>query len=193
MLNLIPILELPVLIIMVLIRSIILRRHGIKAFVFGATNKTDFFLIPAILFFFYGILSTFINLPFPNVLINLFWRNDIITVCAIVICSLSLVWFGVTLKIFGRSFRVGIDEKTNDKLITTGTFSISRNPIYLAFIVFFTGIFAAFPNIISSVFLALFAIVIHRQILREEKFLKSHYGGEYDEYCNLTPRYLFVK
>ena len=190
MLKYIPILELPVLVIMVLIRSIILRRHGIKAIVFGITDKTDFFLVPVILFFFYSILSIFFNLPFPNILIKQFWENDILLICAIIICTVSLVWFGITLKIFGKSFRVGIDENTNDKLITSGTFSLSRNPIYLAFLVFFAGLIIAYPSIVSSLFLIFFIIMIHRQILREEKFLKNHYGSEYDEYCKNVRRYI---
>jgi protein-S-isoprenylcysteine O-methyltransferase Ste14 len=120
----------------------------------------------------------------------MFWRNNILTICAIAVCSVSLVWFGVTLKVFGKSFRVGIDTHTDEKLITNGTFSVSRNPIYLAFIIFFIGIFLSYPNIISSVFLVLIAITIHRQIVREEKFLKDHYGNEYEEYCKKVRRYI---
>jgi protein-S-isoprenylcysteine O-methyltransferase Ste14 len=177
--NYVPILELPILILMVLIRSAILKRHGIKAIVFGVTDKTDFIMLPVILFFLYSLLSTIFNWPFPLILINIFWKNNIVVLCAIAICSVSLIWFGVTLKVFGKSFRVGIDPDSNDKLITNGTFSISRNPIYLAFETFFIGIF-----------LALLIIVIHRQILREEKFLEIHYGKEYEEYCNKVRRYL---
>jgi hypothetical protein len=65
--NYIPLLELPILILLVLIRSAMLRRHGIKALVFGVTNKTDFLMIPVILFFFYGLLASILNLPFPVV------------------------------------------------------------------------------------------------------------------------------
>jgi protein-S-isoprenylcysteine O-methyltransferase Ste14 len=175
---------------MVLLRSAMLRRHGIKAIVFGVTDKTDYIIIPIVIFFFYGLLSTFFALPFPSVLTNMFWKNNILTICAIAICSVTLVWFGVTLKVFGRSFRVGIDTHTSEKLITSGTFSVSRNPIYLAFITFFIGIFLSYPNIISSVFLVLITITIHRQILREEKFLKDHYGNEYGEYCKKVRRYI---
>jgi protein-S-isoprenylcysteine O-methyltransferase Ste14 len=35
-----------------------------------------------------------------------------------------------------------------------------------------------------------FALAIHRQIMREEKFLASHYGAEYDEYRKKARRYL---
>jgi len=186
----IPVLELPILIIMILIRSVMLGRHGIKVIVFGVTDKTDFFLLPIILFFIYALLSIFFELPFPAILIKMFWEIDITNIIAIIICTVSLIWFGITLKTFGKSFRVGIDEKTNEKLITNGTFSISRNPIYMAFIVFFIGIFTAYPNITSAIFLVLVIAAVHRQILREEKFLKIHYGEEYNEYCKKVRRYI---
>jgi protein-S-isoprenylcysteine O-methyltransferase Ste14 len=32
---------------------------------------------------------------------------------------------------FGTSFRVGIDVEHPDKLVTTGIFAVSRNPIYV--------------------------------------------------------------
>jgi protein-S-isoprenylcysteine O-methyltransferase Ste14 len=186
----IPLIELPILIILVLIRSAILRRHGIKAIVFGATDKTDFFMIPVVLSFFYAILAPFFNWPFPAILTRLFTENNILIICSIVICTASLVWLAITLKIFGLSFRVGIDTQTKDKLITVGTFAISRNPIYLTFISFFTGIFIAYPNIVSLLFLLFITAAVHRQILREEKFLKGHYGEEYVEYCKKVRRYL---
>jgi len=186
----IPILELPILIIMVLIRSAMLSRHGIKAIVFGVTDKTDFIMLPVVFCFFYAILSVFFALPFPAVLTKLFFEIDLLNIFAVLICTVSLIWFAVTLKIFGKSFRVGIDENTNDKLVTNGTFSISRNPIYIAFIAFFIGIFTAYPNIATLIFLFLLAMTVHRQILREENFLKIHYGKEYDEYCKKVRRYI---
>ncbi|MDR0305399.1 MAG: hypothetical protein LBI42_01030 [Chitinispirillales bacterium] len=35
-----------------------------------------------------------------------------------------------------------------------------------------------------------FVTVIHRQVLREEKFLRKHYGEEYENYCRRVRRYL---
>jgi protein-S-isoprenylcysteine O-methyltransferase Ste14 len=186
----IPILELLVLITMVLVRSMMLKRHGIKAIVFGVTDKKDYIIIPIVLFFFYGMFSTVFDMPFPAILKKYYWEFSILHLCGAVICTISLIWFGITLKAFGKSFRVGIDEYTKDKLITTGTFSISRNPIYLAFITFFLGVFIAHSNIITSIFLILVSITIHRQILREEEFLKGHYGNEYFKYCKKVRRYI---
>jgi len=136
------------------------------------------------------MLSTPLNLPFPEVLKRPFWDNNAATICAIVICTVSLLWIGFTLRTFGKSFRVGIDVNIKDKLITTGTFSVSRNPIYLAFIVFFLGFFTVHPSISSALFVCLLSAAVHRQIIREEKFLHSHYAEEYEEYCKKVRRYL---
>ena len=185
-----PLLGLPILFVMVIIRSITLRRHGIKAIVFGNTDKTDYFIIPMVFFFIYGILSSLLDLPFPKFLTEAFWKLEILYIFSIIICSASLIWFAITLKVFGKSFRVGIDINMAEKLIVNGPFSISRNPIYLGFITFFAGIFAAYSNILSSVFLVTFIILVHRQILREEKFLKKRYGTEYEEYFKKVRRYI---
>ena len=186
----IPIIELPILILLVVIRALILRRQGIKALVFGVTDKSDFIMMPVIFCFLYALLSTVFDLPFPYLLKRCFWETNFLDWPAIILCTCSLIWFAVALKTFGKSFRVGIDEKTKEKLITNGPFSISRNPIYVAFLTFFLGIFFVFPNISTSLFFILFFTTIHRQILREEKFLKNHYGKEYEDYCIRTRRYL---
>jgi protein-S-isoprenylcysteine O-methyltransferase Ste14 len=186
----VPILELPVLIVMVVIRALTLRKQGVKAIVFGETDRSDFILIPCALFFFYGAASSVFEMPFPPVLKKQFLNSSVLSLCAIIICTLSLVFFFLALRTFGRSFRVGIDENTDDVLITGGVFKISRNPVYTAFIFFFLGICIAYPNIITTVFLIMLIIMIHRQVLREEKFLKNHYGEAYEEYCGRVRRYI---
>ena len=184
------IIELAILITMVIIRSAMLKKKGINAMVFGVTDKTDFILVPIVLCFFYALLAPIFNLPLPEILKVTFWNIDIINYLAIIICTIVLIWFAITLKIFGDSFRVGIDEDTKEGLITTGTFALSRNPIYIAFIAFFFGVFLSYPTIITVIFLIFLTTMIHRQILREEKFLKGHYGKEYKEYSSNVRRYI---
>jgi protein-S-isoprenylcysteine O-methyltransferase Ste14 len=108
----------------------------------------------------------------------------------IAICYTSLIWIGLTLKSFGKSFRIGIDGNAPDKLVTSGMFALSRNPIYVAFLAFLTGMILAYPNLAACIAFALFATAIHRQVLREEKFLRGHYGNEYEDYCRRVRRYL---
>jgi len=182
--------ELVVLLIMLLAKTVILRRNGIKTFSFGKPDKTALALIFTICCFVYATLAGTLNLPLPSIAGKPFWNIRLLNLLAILICTTALIWFGISLVIFGNSFRIGIDEKTNDKLITKGTFAISRNPIFTAFIAFFIGVFLMYSNLITLIFLLLLTIIVHIQIINEEKFLKNHYGKEYEDYCKKVRRYI---
>jgi protein-S-isoprenylcysteine O-methyltransferase Ste14 len=175
---------------MILTKSLILRRNGITALSFGKPDKNALALIFIIACFVYATLAQTLGLPFPAIAGKPFWNIKILNILAILICTSSLIWFGITLIIFGNSFRIGIDEKTDNQLIKTGTFAISRNPVFLAFIVFFWGVFLTYPNMITLIFLFLLMIMVHRQIIKEEDFLKNHYGKEYEDYSKKVRRYI---
>ena len=177
-------------IVLVLGRAAMLRRKGIKAFLFGATDKSDFLLLPVIAASFYVMLAAAFGLPFPAVLLRPLIGNEVMSWIGTALCAASVVWFAFALKSFGDSFRVGIDETAPDKLVTTGMFAVSRNPIYVAFLSYFIGIMLSYFNVTSIITFALFFAAIHRQILREERFLKKHYGKEYEDYCARVRRYL---
>jgi len=51
-------------------------------------------------------------------------------------------------------------------------------------------LFLVHRNIVIAVSVGLFALTIHRQILREEKFLAAQYSEEYAEYRKKVRRYL---
>jgi protein-S-isoprenylcysteine O-methyltransferase Ste14 len=91
---------------------------------------------------------------------------------------------------FGKSFRVGIDTDKPGELITAGVFGWSRNPIYVAFAFVLLGEFLIFPNLIPLVYLVVAACLMHRQVLREEQYLKAHYGQAYADYARRVRRYL---
>ena len=177
-------------VVMALGRAAQLRRRGTKAIVFGQTDKSDFLLAPIVLTLAYAALANTFGLPMWPPLIRPFWISTAPGWAGIAICSIALIGLALTLASFGDSFRVGIDENKPDKLVTSGMFAISRNPIYVCFLMFLTGLFLIHRNIIIAVAGALFAMAIHRQVLREERFLKSYYGSEYEDYCKKVRRYL---
>jgi len=177
------------LVAIVLIRARIMRRKGIRAIVFGATDKSDFLLVPAVLVIAYTVLARNFSLPFWQPLIRPFWVSTIPGWFGVALCTLSLGGLVLTLASFGDSFRVGIDESAPSELVTTGLFALSRNPIYVCFAAFFCGLFLIYGNVVIAVATVLFALVIHRQVLREETFLKTHYGTEYERYCQRVRRY----
>ncbi len=173
---------------MVLTRVLLMKRRGIEAMQFGKLDKTDFLIPPFALFYFYLVFAAAFDLP--TVSRQEFFHSEIIAWVGVLFCLAGLSLLLWSLVSFGQSFRVGIDTEHPDKLITTGVFAFSRNPIYVAFALILFGQFLIFPNWILLVYLAADIWLFHRQVLREEDYLKKHYGREYLEYCNRIRRYL---
>jgi protein-S-isoprenylcysteine O-methyltransferase Ste14 len=60
----------------------------------------------------------------------------------------------------------------------------------LAFGLVLLGEFLVFANWILLVYLFAALWLFHRQVLREEKFLREHYGEQYLDYCARVRSYL---
>jgi protein-S-isoprenylcysteine O-methyltransferase Ste14 len=169
-------------------RVILMRRAGTSAMHFGKIDKTDFLIPPFALFYFYTVFADAFHLP--SVSTQEFFHSEAIAWAGVFFCLASLILFLLSLISFGQSFRVGIDVDHSDKLVTTGVFAFTRNPIYVAFGFVLLGQFLVFPNWILLIYLAAGIGLVHRQVLREEEFLKKHYGQEYAAYCRRVRRYL---
>ena len=173
---------------LILSRVLILRRHGTRAVVFGETNRTDYILPPFMLLLFYLLLAHAFDWPrfggdYWFDVPWLGWLGLLLHVLALAIVAYALICFAT-------SFRIGIDEKAPDELITSGAFAFSRNPIYVGFLLWLLGNFLVFPNWAFAAYFVIPAAAIHRQILREEKFCSAHYGDAYAAYCRKVRRYL---
>jgi protein-S-isoprenylcysteine O-methyltransferase Ste14 len=175
---------------MVLTRALLMKRRGIKAMHFGNIDKKDFLIPPFALFYFYIVFAASFN--FPGVSTQEFLHSEVISWVGVLFCLAGLLLLLWSLLSFGESFRVGIDTNHPDKLITTGIFAFSRNPIYVAFAFILIGQFLIFSNWILLVYIGAAIWLFHRQVLREEEYLKKHYGQEYSEYCNRVRRYFWV-
>jgi protein-S-isoprenylcysteine O-methyltransferase Ste14 len=173
---------------MVLTRALMMKRQGIEAINFGKIDKTDFLIPPFALFYFYLVFAAAFH--FPIVSTQEFFHSEAISWIGVFICLAGLMLLLWSLISFGQSFRVGIDAEHPDKLITTGVFAFSRNPIYVAFALILLGQFLIFSNWILLIYMGAAIWLFHRQVLREEDYLKKHYGKEYSEYCSRARRYI---
>ena len=88
------------------------------------------------------------------------------------------------------SWRAGIPDKDHTELVTSGIYRFSRNPAFLGFNFMYVGVMLMYCNLLT-VPLTVFAIVmLHLQILQEERYLDETFGEAYREYKRHTFRYL---
>lgn len=172
----------------VLTRVLLLRRQGIRAMKFGQIDKTDFFIPPFALFYFYVVFAAAFD--WPPVIRQVFFDSWIMAWVGVVLCITGLSLLVWSVASFRQSFRVGIDADRPDSLITDGIFAFSRNPIYVAFAMILMGEFFILPNWITLVYIVAATWLFHRQVLREEDYLHQHYGQAYVDYCRQVRRYV---
>lgn len=107
--------------------------------------------------------------------------------------AFGFVIYTQALIALGDSWRMGIDYKVPGELVTSGIYSISRNPIFVFLALYFSGTFLINGTLIFLVFTILAGIALHYQILQEEEFLTRTYGAAYRDYCTSTGRYFTWK
>jgi protein-S-isoprenylcysteine O-methyltransferase Ste14 len=173
---------------MVLTRVYLLKRRRINAIKFGNIDKTDFLIIPFAFFYFYVVFAAAFGWTTVNT--QELFRSEAVSWFGVLLCVVGLILISWSLISFQDSFRVGIDVDHPDRLVVDGVFAFSRNPIYVAFAIILLGEFLIFSNWITLIYIGAATWLFHRQVLREENYLRRHYGEAYAEYCNRVRRYL---
>jgi len=130
--------------------------------------------------FVYAILFTF--LPESSFLPVSFLEVELLKFVGLTLMLLALVWTIIAQNQMKDSWRIGIDNDMKTELVTSGLFSVSRNPVFLGMIVSLIGLFLITPNAVSLLFLILGYVLIQVQIRLEEEFLYRQHGEKYLDY-----------
>ena len=88
------------------------------------------------------------------------------------------------------SWRAGIPDKDKTELVTTGIYRFSRNPAFLGFDLMYVGVLLMYGNLLTLGFSVFAMVMLHLQILQEERYLVNTFGAPYQEYCRHVLRYL---
>jgi protein-S-isoprenylcysteine O-methyltransferase Ste14 len=162
----------------------------------GKRNKATMFLFPVFglifLVWLFEITKPAFQISFsvlPEMLTNRLIQSSLMKITGAVLIFLAMLVLTITLVHLNTSLRFGLDEKNQGKLVTTGIFSVSRNPFFLSLDFYFPGIALIFPSLFFIGFAVLAIVSIHFFILKEEKFLGKVYGKEYEKYSGRTKRY----
>lgn len=135
-----------------------------------------------------------VQLFFPNTQ-NYFGKLSILQSSLLLFFGYGVIFIAMLIGLLAlfemkSSWRVGIklDQKTD--LVTTGIYTISRNPYFLSYNLLFIGLFLIYPSLILLVLIICLGITFHFMILEEETYLERVQGGTYLKYKQKTGRYL---
>lgn len=104
--------------------------------------------------------------------------------------AIELVGFGLVLAcIAGRMWSIlYVGSRKNLELMTSGPYSITRNPLYFFSTLGAAGIGLIHGSILAALALGLFAyLVLVATAVREAEHLKTLFGSRYDCYARDTP------
>ena len=88
------------------------------------------------------------------------------------------------------SWRAGIPDTDKTELVTTGIYRFSRNPAFLGFDFMYVGVLLLYFNPLTAAFTLFSVVMLHLQILQEERYLTAVFGEAYTEYQKHVFRYL---
>ena len=141
------------------------------------TLKTSTYLIPAI-----EVASIILYAGSVNIGIR---------IAGVTITTLGVTAFIVSVLQMKDNWRAGVQREEKTELVTTGIYSISRNPAFLGFDLMYIGIVITFFNWYLCVATCIVMVLFHLQIVNvEEDFLIEAFGDEYIKYRKKVCRYL---
>jgi len=101
----------------------------------------------------------------------------------------GITMYGLALRAFGSSWRLGIDRDRPGPLVTGGIFACSRNPIYLGLTLLAIGVFLVVGRLVLLLLAMMGMVYFHFLVRREERFLTKHYGDAYRAYAQRVGRW----
>ena len=115
---------------------------------------------------------------------------------ALIPMGIVLIIIGICFIVLARREFARYGQPTDpghptSKVVKTGVFGISRNPLYLGGVLIFLGIVLAM-NILWTLVTLLISIIICHYVLiiPEEKYLEAKFGKEYKDYTAIVQRWL---
>jgi protein-S-isoprenylcysteine O-methyltransferase Ste14 len=139
-----------------------------------------YFKLTLIAMFIYVLAYAFFPTWHDNFLPIVQFNNQTVKYIGLTLLFISLVWTVIAQGHMKNSWRIGIDTDTKTELVTSGLFSVSRNPIFFGMILSLVGLFFTTPNTLTLIFLILGYVLI--QIQLEEEFLTKEHGQAYIGY-----------
>ena len=174
---------------------VVWKKTGINPVVFKGTDSAHDFIGTVSKLIFAALLLVVLVYSFlPGAyqyLMPVSWlQHPWIKLTGIVLLIASLVWIVLAQAQMGESWRIGIDTDHKTKLVQTGVYRFSRNPIFLGMMVTLFGLFLVIPNAVTLLIFVLIVVLINIQVRLEEEFLQTSHGEDYVRYQRTVGRWI---
>jgi len=117
--------------------------------------------------------------------------------------NLHIAIWGVPLLAWGYlQYRLAGDYRTRiggggpgldnppERLVDTGIYAFTRNPMYLGHLIFMAGLATTFRSPAAAALLLFHVPWFQYRVRQDEQYLQSIFGGEYDEYKSRVKRWI---
>ncbi len=153
------------------------------------TNRLELKIIPPLVTLIAGLLMWIITKFFPTIIIIPQYKNFL----AVIIAILGLILMALAaLSLFRAKTTINpMKPQNSSNLVTSGIYKFSRNPIYLADLLFLLAFALFLNNLLSLIFIIGFYLYMNKfQIIPEERFLEEKFGETYLKYKQKTRRWI---
>ena len=110
--------------------------------------------------------------------------------------GIGLFWGGMVTTLgaqfaMGESWRIGVDPDERTEMVTSGPFSVVRNPIFTAMVPTALGLALLVPNVVAIVGFVALVVALEIQVrLVEEPYLLKAHGKAYADYARRVGRFV---
>lgn len=167
-------------------KKIAQKRKGIRTTQLGQGKEKSVRTIEIIL-----SAATLLIVPVELVSVAFGWNHmpSLVRIAGVVLGLIGDLVFLTAVLTMKDSWRAGIPKTDRTEFVSHGIYQYSRNPAFLGFDLMYIGILLMYFNWILLLFTIWVIVMLHLQILQEEKYLQTVFGEEYLAYQKDTGRY----
>jgi len=168
----------------ILVLPIILIRYFLLGFISKEALQRAGFFPPTegkekIAYYIYQITTLFLLIYLFFATIKL---NSVFNYIGLIIFIIGTLLYMKSIIDFAKPQDNGINKN--------GLYKYSRNPMYVAFFLYFLGCSLLINSILYFIVLIIFQITVHYLILSEERWCIKEFGEEYIDYMKTVRRYI---
>ncbi len=144
---------------------------------------------PLVLLLVLAVAMWFAAMQLPSLAFTLSWRHGL----AVTISGVSILFLLAGGYAFQKAKTTLNPTKpaTASSVVASGVYRVSRNPMYVGFLLALTGWATFLSHPLPFLFLPIFVVYMNRfQISPEERALSAKFGDEYDRYKQGVRRWL---